>query len=191
MSLTQTKTLDPRTVMTRITNPGFTLLEVLITVVIFSIGIVVLLGAISTIIKGSSDLENINIATSLARDLMDEILGKGFNDPDGGLAFGLEEVEPRTNFDDADDYDGWSKNPPEDVSGTAYDGTGSTPNYASFTRAVTVENVPENNFNTATPSGDGTTDAKRIIVTVSWEATGGNPQVELRSVVTKYHPDPR
>lgn len=170
---------------------GFTLLEVIIAIVIFTIGVVILLGAVSAIMRGSSDVENIDIATSLARDLMDEILGKGFDDPDGGLAFGLEEAEPRSNFDDVDDYDGWIKTPPEDVDGTTYDGTGATPNYSRFRRAVTVENVPEDDFNTLTASGDGTTDAKRIIVTVSWEAVGGSPQVELRSVVTEYHPDPR
>ena len=171
-------------------NRGFTLIEVLIAVVIFTIGITTLLGAVSTIMRGSSDLENINIATSLVRDLMDEIIGKGFDDPDGG-AFGLEEAEPRSNFDDVDDYDGWSKNPPEDVDGTSYDGTDTTPDYSAFTRAVTVENVPENNFDIGTPSADGTTDAKRIVVTVSWTAAGGSPNLELKSVVSEYHPDPR
>lgn len=169
---------------------GFTLLEVLIAIVIFTVGVVILLAAISTMIRSSSDIENIDVATNLTRDLIDEILGKGFDDPDGG-AFGLEEAEPRSNFDDVDDYDGWSKNPPEDVDGTSYDGTASQPNYSIFTRAVTVENVPEDNFDTETPSADGTTDAKRIVVTVSWTAAGGNPEVELKSVVTEYHPDPR
>ena len=172
---------------------GFTLLEVLITVVIFTVGIVILLGAVSTIMRGSSDIENINIATSLARDLMDEIIGKGFNDPDGGSIWGPEALQgenanDRATFDDADDYDGWSKNPPEDVSGTDYDGAGSTPNYSRFTRAITVENVLENDFNT---TSSDITDPKRIIVTVSWQEAGGSPQVELRSVVTAYHPDPR
>ena len=171
-------------------NRGFTLLEILFAITFFMIVGVILLGAIISMIKASSDIENIDIGTKLARDMMDEILGKGFDDPDGG-AFGLEEVEPRSNFDDVDDYDEWSKNPPEDVSGTAYDGTDPMPNYSLFTRAVTVENVPEDDFNKEAPSADGTTDAKRIIVTVSWTTTGGNPDVELKSVVTEYHPDPR
>ena len=149
------------------------------------------MGAVSAIMKSSADTENIDIATSLARDLMDEILGKGFDDPDGGATFGPEEAEPRRNFDDVDDYDGWSKTPPQDVDGVSYNGAGSMPDYSYFTRQVTVENVPQDNFNVLTPSADGTTDAKRIIVTVSWQAIGGSPDVELRSVVTEYHPDPR
>ncbi|UCD54784.1 MAG: type II secretion system protein [Candidatus Omnitrophota bacterium] len=169
---------------------GFTLLEILIVIVIFTIGVVILLGAISTMIRGSGDIESIDIATNLARDMMDEILAKGFDDPDGS-AFGLEETEPRNNFDDVDDYDGWSKNPPQDVNGTPYDGTDTIPDYSAFTRAVTVENVPENDFDIEAPSTDGTTDAKRIVVTVSWAALGGNPSVELKSVATEYHPDPR
>jgi type II secretory pathway pseudopilin PulG len=172
-------------------DKALTLLEVLIVIVIFTTGTVVLLGAVSAIMRGSADIENIDIAASLARDLMDEILGKGFDDPDAAGGFGLEETEPRSNFDDVDDYDGWSKNPPQDISGTDYDGADSTPNYARFTRAVTVENVPEDDFNTATASDDGTTDAKRITVTLSWGTHGGDTEIALKSVVTEYHPDPR
>ncbi|UCD15789.1 MAG: hypothetical protein JSV34_01710 [Candidatus Omnitrophota bacterium] len=147
--------------------------------------------SISAGIRGAVDLENIEIASTLSRDLMDEIIGKGFDDPDAGAVFGPEEAEPRVNYDDADDYDGWSKSPPQNISGTYFDGTGTTPNYSRFRRAVTVENVPEDNFNAGTPSADSTTDAKRIIVTVSWPAPGGTTQVELKSVVTEYHPEAR
>ncbi|MDD4909642.1 MAG: prepilin-type N-terminal cleavage/methylation domain-containing protein [Candidatus Omnitrophica bacterium] len=170
---------------------GFTLLEVLISIVIITSGIVILLEIIPVVMQGSANIENLVTATTLSRDLMDEILSKGFDDPDTGAAFGLEESAPRSNFDDVDDYDGLSEDPPQDVSGADYDGTGAMPDYSRFTRAVTVENVPENDFNAASPSADGTTDAKRIIVTVSWPDKAGTAQVELRSVASEYHPDPR
>lgn len=182
--------MPPIRIRTRIRKSGFTLVEVMLVTVLLTIGVVSLLQATSAVMTGETDIENIDVATVLARDLMDEILSKGFDDPDGG-AFGTEEAEPRSNFDDVDDYDGWSKSPPQSVSGTSYDGTGGTPNYTNFTRAVTVENVPVNDFNAATPSPDGTTGAKRIVVTVSWKVPGGTPQAQLKAVVSEYHQDLR
>lgn len=169
---------------------GFTLLEIILAIIIITTGVVMLIRAMSAMIRGSTDIENIDITTSLARDMMDEILGKGFDDPDQPGSFGREENR-RNKFDDVDDYDGWRKNPPEDVDGNRYDGKKGRPNYTRFTRSVIVENVPEDDFNTPTPPGDGTTGAKRIIVNVSWRPTGGVSEVKLRSVVTEYHPDPR
>jgi Tfp pilus assembly protein PilV len=171
------------------TKRGISLLEILFTTVLLTIGTVSLFTAMASVKSGAVDSEMVTIGNSLARDMMDEIYGKAFEDPDGAVgSFGTEESLPRSNYDDVDDYDVWSQSPPVDVNGTAYNGAGGMPNYTMFTRAVTVENVPENNFNVGTPSADGSTDAKRIIVTVSWNAKGGSPQVQLRSVVTEYHP---
>ena len=169
-----------------------TLLEVLLTTILLTIGTLSLFSAMAVVKKGEVDTEMVSLATILSRDMMDEILAKAFEDPDGAHgSFGREEALPRSNFDDVDDYDGLSENPPQSVSGTVYNGTGGTPNYSMFTRSVLVENVPQNNFNAGSPSADGSTDAKRIIVTVSWLEKGGAPQVQLRSVVTEYHPQGR
>ena len=164
---------------------AFTFLEVMLAIFIFVGGTLAVMGAFSGLMKASAESEDFEIATWLAKDMMDEIISQPFDDPDGG-AFGTEEAEPRSNFDDVDDYDGWSKSPPKDIAGTDYDGTGGQPSYSRFTRAVTVENVPEDDFNVSTPSTDGTTDAKRIIVTVSWGPSSSS-SVALRSVVSEYH----
>jgi len=171
---------------------GMTLLEILFTTVLLTIGTLSLFSAMAIVKKGEVDAEMVSLATVLSRDMMDEILSKAFEDPDVATgSFGREEALPRSNFDDVDDYDTLSENPPQSVSGTAYDGTGGTPNDSMFTRSVTVENVPDNNFNTAVASAHGSTTSKRIIVTVSWTEKGGTPQVQLRSVVTEYHPQGR
>ena len=176
-----------------IDKKGLTLLEILLTTLLLTVGTLSLFSAMAVVKKAEVDTEMITLATILARDIMDEILSKAFEDPDlPSGSFGREElIIPRSNYDDVDDYDGTSESPPQSVAGISYNGAGGTANYSMFTRTVTVENVPQTDFNAAVPSTDGSTDAKRIIVTVSWIEKGGTTQVQLRSVVTEYHPQGR
>ena len=175
-----------------IDKKGLTLLEILLTTILLTVGTLSLFSAMAVVKKAEVDTVMITLATILARDMMDEILAKAFEDPDAAAgSFATEEALPRSNFDDVDDYDGLSENPPQSVSGVSYNGAGGTANYSMFTRAVIVENVPQTDFNAAVPSADGSTDAKRVIVTVSWIEKGGTAQVQLGSVVTEYHPQGR
>lgn len=58
---------------------GFTLLEVLIAIVIFTVGIVTIVGLFSTGLVGSTDAENTTIAMNLAQRRMEEIRNLDFD----------------------------------------------------------------------------------------------------------------
>jgi len=100
-------------------------------------------------------------AQELANQLMIEIQGKLFEDPDfgpGSFGPGIDELE-RSDYDDVDDYDGWSAGPPEHPDGTAMDG------YTGYVRSVVVTNVDDATLTTS--QTDGSTESKRIVVTVT------------------------
>lgn len=63
---------------TTINIKGFTLLEVLITTVIISVGVATLVGLFGNVLVASSDAENTLIAMNLAQQRMEEIRNLGF-----------------------------------------------------------------------------------------------------------------
>ena len=98
----------------------------------------------------------------LAQNLMAEILQQSYIDQDDTPTFGREPTElaggsTRSNFDDVDDYDGWSSSPPRDREGTEI------PGFAGWQRRVEVQWVVPINTVIVSASDTG---AKRITVTV-------------------------
>lgn len=105
---------------------GITLVETVISVVVVG---VMLSAAISA--AGMASTQGVIIvqreqAMLLAGQIMSEIQGKAYEDPDGGVVMGLEADEllavTRAVFDDVDDYDGWEDSPPVDAGGVALAG---------------------------------------------------------------------
>lgn len=84
---------------------------------------------------------------------------------DPSTSFGPEEGS-RAAYDDVDDFDGLSNSPPERIDGTALS------DYGGFTRSVTVDNVTAAVPDPVTPEADGSTEFKRIRVTVTWTGAG-------------------
>ncbi|WP_052074598.1 type IV pilus modification PilV family protein [Shewanella mangrovi] len=102
-------------------NKGFTLIELIVGMIVFSIAVVLL----SSVLLPQSDhaantLQRVR-ATELAQSVLNEIWGKGFDDntpingvpacgsPAGvacGSNIGPDSGESRNDFDDVDDYDG-------------------------------------------------------------------------------------
>lgn len=75
------------------------------------------------------------MAVSLASDLMEEVCGTAYWDPDLGGGFGVgadEDPSDRSTFDDVDDYYAWVESPP-----TFRDGT-PIPGAEGWTRRVIV-----------------------------------------------------
>jgi prepilin-type N-terminal cleavage/methylation domain-containing protein len=62
----------------KLKKSGFTLLEILITLIILTLGVVVLAGLFSNGLVGSTDAENTTIAMNLAQRRMEEIRNLGF-----------------------------------------------------------------------------------------------------------------
>ena len=82
MPLTRDKIYDHKIQImnheSRIANCGFTLLEILIALIIFTLAVVVIAGLFSTGLISSLDSENTTIAMNLAQRRMEEIRNLGF-----------------------------------------------------------------------------------------------------------------
>lgn len=103
---------------------GFTLIELIITIVVISIALAAMLGAFSSSMARSADPMWRNKTIKLAQLYMDEILSKRYDEstPIGGVPaatavscqpFSADtgELNNRALYDDVDDYDGLSERP--------------------------------------------------------------------------------
>ncbi len=126
------------------------------------------------------DAESETTALLLAREMMEEILSKEFEEPGTTGRFGRDSGESQTNrtqYDDVDDYDSYGANsPPRDVDGT------SLTNYPTYTRRVTVTNISSTNFGLTRT--DGSTPFKKIVVQVS-STVAGESDVYLEAIVSR------
>ncbi len=159
-------------------NRGATLIECVTAIVVLAIAIPPLVGLFREVAQHSADDTYQGVAVTYAEGLMEEIVSKAFEDPDlAGGSFGTEEGS-RSAYDDIDDYDGLSNSPPERINGTALN------DYGGFTRSATVDNVLSTDPDPVTPEADGSTDYKRIRVTVAWTGAGGG-EITLTTLRTK------
>jgi len=148
-------------------SKGFTLVELLIAILILGGGIFLLLTMFTTGLDGVIANQRRTQATNLAQDLMDEILGKNFdeNTPDsesstapGSLGLDGENTTNRSAWDDVDDYLTLSsgENPPRDALNNELT------LYTGFTRYASVWYVDSDLAESAISTG-----LKRISVWVS------------------------
>jgi len=115
---------------------GFSLMEAIIAMTVVALtGSVLLLGVEATL-TSAEDQEEATIGDGLARQMLDEIQGQHWVDPDVrdnpyqiSLSASSEELAAvgRTEFDDNDDYNEYTSSPPVDRNGrtmTRYSATG-------------------------------------------------------------------
>ena len=122
-----------------------------------------------------------SIGPMLAQDLMAEILSQNYEEPDVTVKFGRESGErkgKRSAWDDVDDYDSWSKSPPQNKDGT------DIPDLAGWGREVKVTwaSVADLNLEAGSPTG-----LKRIDVTVTHQ---GRVVAKLSTLRTSGWPTP-
>lgn len=82
---------------------AFTLIEIIVTIVLISISATAIMSVFTSTVRSSANPMILQQAVSIAEAYMEEILLKPFVDPDG-----IDTETLRSNFDDVDDYDGWS-----------------------------------------------------------------------------------
>jgi prepilin-type N-terminal cleavage/methylation domain-containing protein len=119
---------------------GLTLLECLIAIALLAMCVFAL--TVPANVTAATEFEDAQrtIATSLATEMMEEILSKDFDDPEGSTARGPERDETsRSRFDNVDDYHGYAE--PEgavlDIQGNAM----TDPAGVQLSRTVSVEYV--------------------------------------------------
>lgn len=88
--------------MTKSRHRGFTLIELIIFIVVVSAGLAGILSVMNTVVKFSADPMVRKQAAALADSILEEILLKNYNDPDGT---NVGEID-RTDWDDVADFHG-------------------------------------------------------------------------------------
>ena len=144
--------------MNRLRHRGFTLIELIIFIVVVGAGLAGILAVSTNVVKSSADPMVRKQAMAMADSILEEILQKEYEDPDG-LPNVVE--SGRDTYDDVDDYDGKTKAIFTDWPAAL----------GSYTVAISV---------TATTLGSVA--AKKVTVTV----TGGSNSVTLSGYRTKY-----
>ena len=159
-------------------TPGFTLVEAVISIVLVGVLLVAAINTLGATAVSKRNIEHQALGYTLAADLMAEILSQAYEEPVDTVIFGRESSESggeRTEWDDVDDYDGWSATPPETKDGEPLDG------YDEWTRSVEVAFVNPTMLNEIGTN----TGMKRITVTASFN---GVPAAELVAIRTQAWP---
>ena len=128
-------------------SAGFTLIEIITTIVVLSVAATAIMSMFSNTIRSSANPMIQQQAISIAEAYMEEILLKSFNDPDG-----VDTGESRGTFDDVDDYDVLNNDAIEDQNGVTIT------ELSDYRVSVTVTNNATLN---------AITDAKRVRISVS------------------------
>lgn len=167
---------------------GFTLIELVMTILILGSVSLILIPFFNSITHSSDPIIR-QRAVALGQAMMDEISGKRWdeNTPIGGgpivtgespvgtsrggaLLTGSDPVTAiateegsRTSYDDLDDYNGLSE------TNTFSDQLGGTFTFTGYSRTVSVDYIAGDSspIDKNTPAAAGSTDSKRIIVTVT------------------------
>ena len=108
---------------------GFTLMEVILFIVVVSIGVAGILTVMNTTTKSSADPMVRKQTLAIAESLLEEILLKDYAKPVGGSTSGV-----RKDFDCVDDYNGYSSATVVDIQGNTVPGVSGY----SITPAVSV-----------------------------------------------------
>ena len=163
---------------------GMSLVEAVISMGIVSVMMVAALQMVGASAQTRQAHASQRRAPALARDLMAEILPNAYCEPDDTPVFGPETGETggdRTAFDDVDDYDGWSSQPPQSKDAT------SMANLAGWRRDVVVEYVDPGNVSNVSGTNTG---LKRITVTVTDPQGRQTVRTALRSSLGVYENAP-
>ena len=102
------------------TARGFTLIEIIVTIVVVGIAATALLSVFTNMIRGSADPVIQQQATTIAEAYLEEISLRAFSDPTQVETGGAEGGETRATYDDVQDYsDIPAASAPEDQFGVA------------------------------------------------------------------------
>ena len=147
---------------TRGRRRGLSLVEAVVAMVIVGLTLVAALNTTGASRLAQRQMGDRARGKLLAQGLMPDILRQDYADPDGHAVFGSEADESsasRADFDDVDDYNGWSASPPQYKDGTKL------PELTGWKRSVAVTYVSPDNLDTTVGLDLG---VKRITVEVTY-----------------------
>lgn len=140
---------------------GFSMAETVVCVVVLGLVLTAAMRVSSAATMNQLKTSERAVGLMLAEGLLAEVATRDYADPGTQSLFGREAGEQaatKQDFNDVDDFNGWSESPPQDRSGTVL--TGMT----GWTRQVAVAWVEVPNVSLVSSIETG---AKRVTVTVS------------------------
>ena len=179
-----------RTFFARSGRAGFTLIEAMTAMAIVALACGATLLATGGSLQATKSSTTMTRAILLAQELMNEISAMHWADPNEPRHWGPESAETstksRSDFDDLDDYDGWT-GPPQTRSGVLYDSLQqklfpvvTTHEYSAYTCSVHVRYVSADGK--VLPVGE-TSAFRQVTVEVAHE---GEPTQKLSQVFQDY-----
>jgi MSHA pilin protein MshD len=140
---------------------GFTMVEATVSVVLVAVLLVVAMNTVG--VSNANQYRSAQRATAdaLAEGLLEDVVQLPYEDTAVLPLFGVELGETtlsKVNYDDVDDFNGWTESPPQDRAGAAMS------ELSGWTRTVKVEWVTVANPTTVSLLDTG---LKRVTVTVS------------------------
>jgi len=152
---------------------AFTLVEAVFATLLVGLLLVAALSAAGASARLQAHGSDRGTGELLAQGLMNEILVQAYQNPGPNPTFGPEPGKTttppsRTNFNDVDDYNGWTESPPQNKNGSVItitnpDGT-TSPAFPGWGRSVAVAWVSPSDLTAASTTETG---VKRMTVTVS------------------------
>lgn len=140
---------------------GVAYTEVLLSGIILSVLIVSALQLFANLGRSQQNTLDEELMNQLASQMIEEIKVLPYRDPTAENEHGPgtdETGTSRSAFDDIDDYDGWSAQPPQDKQGNPIS------RHPDIIRSVTVIKIASNNFNQQVADDEG---YKKVIVKIS------------------------
>jgi len=153
---------------------GFLLVEVAIAYLLLTVALIALLPVFVLAIKAGKSTEQLQTATYLSQELLEEVRMRKWDqnssstpghisNPSAALGPDAGESD-KTKFNDIDDFNGLSENPPKDPLNNSLTA------FSAYTRAVTVSYVDSSMVVLSTPT---TSDYKQVKVCTSTSRLSG------------------
>jgi len=140
---------------------GLTLVEAMVSTLIVAVMLVAALTAFGGVARSHLVQKATWKGQALGWSLLAEVMQARYEDPNTPGGWGLDSGEnpaPRSDFDDVDDYDGWTASPPQENDGTEFT------DYAGWRRTVSVTLIDPRTLSFSFPQDLG---LRKIEVTVA------------------------
>lgn len=159
---------------------GFTLIEASLTTMIVGVAFVAIMQLFAACTMQNRIGSNMTTAMLLATHVQETMAGLSFNDPAfGPTVFGAEAGQTLASYDDIDDFNGRSFNPPIDSLRQTI------PSQNQFTQSITVAPVyamqPSSNSDLSNPAMPNTTytGVARVTVRILYRVNATDAQTEI------------
>lgn len=155
---------------------GFSLIELIVFILVISVGLVGILSVMNVTVKSSADPMVSKQALSMAEAILDEVLAKAFTNPTGGFTESSGTCANRALYDDVSDYACFASTGSNRILGTNTLGSTSIAGLSAYSASVDVDAASDALGLT------GGTQVKTIRVTV----TGNGTTIALTGYRTNY-----